>query len=108
MNQNDLSKQKNSSSMEIESFSRSNSNENNANETNPLFSELKIKRDHRKTSEKMKDHNLSEFTDNGARSQDSIGIDENLSRQNSNISDNQDDEMHESSYLFLLRSHLER
>jgi len=47
-----------------------------------MFAELQIKRDNRRTSERMRAHNLS-LSSNGARSEDSIGVNDDLVRQNS-------------------------
>jgi len=75
-----------SSGMEIEP-SQSNQHGNNNRtpsglDINPMFAELQIKRDDRRTSERMRAHNLS-LSSNGARSEDSIGIADDLGRQNS-------------------------
>ena len=103
MDPKDLHIQKISSSMEIEPSTQSNSNDaTNNHEPNPLFSELRIKRDTRRTSEKMRIPSGSTFSENGARSQDSIGTSDTLSRQDSNNSNNQDDENSESASLQLL------
>jgi len=97
MDPKDLLIQKKSSSMEIEPSTQSNPNDTIDNhENNPLFSELRIKRDARRTSEKMKEHSGSDFSENGARSQDSIGTSDTLSIQDSNSS-NQDDGTNENS-----------
>jgi len=78
-----------SSGMEIEPEPDRNNNNNNTNNSgldiNPVFAELQIKRDNRRTSERMRAHNVS-LSSNGGRSEDSIGVFDDFARQNSDES----------------------
>jgi len=69
--------------MEIEPEPNQNNNTNNSGlDINPVFAELQIKRDNRRTSERMNAHNIS-LSSNGGRSEDSIGVSDDFARQNS-------------------------
>jgi len=72
--------------MEIEPEPNQNNNNNNTGlDINPVFAELQIKRDNRRTSERMRAHNIS-LSSNGGCSEDSIGVSDDFARQNSDES----------------------